>query len=218
MLKFQFTLPRGERRPRKHLVGAFAVVSIHAPAWGATTSPRPSTRCTPQFQFTLPRGERLSAPIMPSSTSSFNSRSRVGSDTTAARVKAQGVSFNSRSRVGSDGAIEATYNTIVQFQFTLPRGERLRLRQSAQGVVIVSIHAPAWGATRGERLRLRQSAQGVVIVSIHAPAWGATCAFEESAGEAKVSIHAPAWGATQRNLGPRQRDRVSIHAPAWGAT
>ena len=57
------------------------------------------------------------------------------------------------------------------------------------------------------------------IVSIHAPAWGATVArFGVGNNLDGVSIHAPAWGAT---LPPHQKQKpstVSIHAPAWGAT
>ena len=34
----------------------------------------------------------------------------------------------------------------------------------------------------------------------------------------RVSIHAPAWGATKRSNRPFRDERVSIHAPAWGAT
>ena len=34
------------------------------------------------------------------------------------------------------------------------------------------------------------------IVSIHAPAWGATFAGSNGASIRSVSIHAPAWGAT----------------------
>ena len=35
-----------------------------------------------------------------------------------------------------------------------------------------------------------------IIVSIHAPAWGATFALGGVFLGLKVSIHAPAWGAT----------------------
>ena len=100
------------------------------------------------------------------------------------------------------------------------------------------------------------------LVSIHAPAWGATLNFDGEAVTCEVSIHAPAWGATEleevcvetgASFNPRARvgrDRlkgvvngelvcfnprarvgrdekkaaaarengVSIHAPAWGAT
>ena len=100
------------------------------------------------------------------------------------------------------------------------------------------------------------------VVSIHAPAWGATSDELDDAVQEAVSIHAPAWGATgrsglarrlRRRFDPRARmgrdfsiaglraglagfrstrphgarpvparsttkPRVSIHAPAWGAT
>ncbi len=79
------------------------------------------------------------------------------------------------------------------------------------------------------------------LVSIHAPAWGATLSANVSKHSPHVSIHAPAWGATSAScwlvsdmvcFNPRARmgrDRgfkhlvylgvqVSIHAPAWGAT
>ena len=100
---------------------------------------------------------------------------------------------------------------------------------------VVSIHAPAWGATRTLGLD-----DVTYRVSIHAPAWGATAGRPECEGPKNVSIHAPAWGATEqkqcnkpktwfqstRPRGARQyhrasipdTSRVSIHAPAWGAT
>ena len=37
------------------------------------------------------------------------------------------------------------------------------------------------------------------VVSIHAPAWGATRSESRFTTEPKVSIHAPAWGATGYN-------------------
>ena len=36
----------------------------------------------------------------------------------------------------------------------------------------------------------------IKLVSIHAPAWGATCIFHLCQAITVVSIHAPAWGAT----------------------
>ena len=56
--KFQFTLPRGERRLHVLAYASHGQVSIHAPARGATTARSPQ------------RGSRAS----------FNSRSREGSD------------------------------------------------------------------------------------------------------------------------------------------
>ena len=56
------------------------------------------------------------------------------------------------------------------------------------------------------------------MVSIHAPAWGATSNNIDFDFCKYVSIHAPAWGATEPGLKPAATTRVSIHAPAWGAT
>ena len=79
------------------------------------------------------------------------------------------------------------------------------------------------------------------IISIHAPAWGATFAFSSGVGSHSpfqftpprggrramsnitvdfggISIHAPAWGATGATLPPLTGSEISIHAPAWGAT
>jgi len=36
----------------------------------------------------------------------------------------------------------------------------------------------------------------MLVVSIHAPAWGATSSDPAEAFKLGVSIHAPAWGAT----------------------
>ena len=58
----------------------------------------------------------------------------------------------------------------------------------------------------------------VYIVSIHAPAWGATNYFNPAQPGKVVSIHAPAWGATVISTVNPLNTGVSIHAPAWGAT
>ncbi len=98
---FQSTLPRGERPPRVGMTGRIREVSIHAPARGATdefgrvidagmfqsTLPRGERLSgdglmypLPVFQSTLPRGERPSAYERLSASTSFNPRSREGSD------------------------------------------------------------------------------------------------------------------------------------------
>ena len=57
---------------------------------------------------------------------------------------------------------------------------------------MISIHAPAWGATFRPRLLLHAP-----FISIHAPAWGATPARDLGMHLLQISIHAPAWGATR---------------------
>ena len=56
------------------------------------------------------------------------------------------------------------------------------------------------------------------LVSIHAPAWGATQEVIHDNNGTNVSIHAPAWGATSLTNPRGWVTLVSIHAPAWGAT
>ena len=78
------------------------IVSIHAPAGGATGVmgfPSSSKPC-------------------------FNSRSRGGSDLLVRTCQVSPGSFNSRSRGGSDIRREVAGMGVTAFQFTLPRGER----------------------------------------------------------------------------------------------
>ena len=121
----------------------------------------------------------------------FNSRSRMGSDSTTPATpwrdskfqftlphgerqrrratRRATPSFNSRSRMRSDAPPDSSGFGIRQFQFTLPHGERLADFRACNALSDVSIHAPARGATGGVCLSL-----SCVNVSIHAPAWGAT--------------------------------------------
>ena len=121
---FQSTLPRRER-PSRHFLSSFhPIISIHAPAKGATpcspagrrpvyisihapakgATPRLRRACKhPLFQSTLPRRERPPTGN-PSAGKSTN--------------------FNPRSREGSDGVCRAYAPEEGRFQSTLPRRER----------------------------------------------------------------------------------------------
>ena len=101
-------------------------VSIHAPAWGATRRPQ--------------AGEE--------GQEGFNSRSRMGSDWSPITRRNSAKSFNSRSRMGSDPRCVSSRSSATSFQFTLPHGERLAVGGGELDLLVVSIHAPAWGATR----------------------------------------------------------------------
>ena len=121
------------------------------------------------------------------------------------------------------------------FQSTRPRGARPRIDTMNIAVVcfnpraregrdeearalfgsryVVSIHAPARGATKGlDNYSWNKN------VSIHAPARGATSRAGKGNHREIVSIHAPARGATQRRALLQMQEEVSIHAPARGAT
>ena len=94
-----------------------------------------------------------------------------------------------------------------------------------------------WGATGyAENVPLE------IIISIHAPMWGATAGLGKLISSSiSISIHAPMWGATfgaignkplVSNFNPRTHvgcdfvqlnlqclvTFISIHAPMWGAT
>ena len=166
---FQSTRPRGARRILRCCESWSWMVSIHAPAWGAT-----SVLCAPG------RG-----------AGRFNPRARVGRDSSLRINSICKILFQSTRPRGARHAIFRIVPDRGQVSIHAPawgatRRSRGRLRRAR-----VSIHAPAWGATRGQERRHHRDQ-----VSIHAPAWGATLAPSSASAASTVSIHAPAWGAT----------------------
>jgi len=77
-------------------------VSIHAPARGATSTAVQMADRRSGFRSTLPRGERLESSIETRPPSSFDPRSRAGSDAGARATRLVAVGFDPRSRAGSD--------------------------------------------------------------------------------------------------------------------
>ena len=154
-LSFHRFNPRARAgRDTPHLRHAgHAVVSIHAPARGATSgsgpsgckrpfqSTRPRGARQPQgppptpempFQSTRPRGARRSATSSPATRSRFNPRARAGRDIIIILKKMRKKCFNPRARAGRDNPDFSKYRPIC-----------------------VSIHAPARGATRIVRLLIQ---------------------------------------------------------------
>ncbi len=99
-------------------------------------------------------------------------------------------SFNPRPRMGGD-----------------------RQRGFPMSGLMVSIHAPAWGAT----VFLLQALPGLLRFNPR-PRMGGDERPLLTSSKSFVSIHAPAWGATLRKRLIEGDISVSIHAPAWGAT
>ena len=99
------------------------------------------------FQSTLPREERLQSRITQCWTTYFNPRSREG----------------------SDRQFDSNIDHIFQFQSTLPRRERRFFQCLTLYCNIISIHAPAKGATYWYIWYTM-----FCYISIHAPAKGAT--------------------------------------------
>ena len=144
---FQSTLPRRERLERKLHNKQTDIISIHAPAKGATSRPT-SISSTAAFQSTLPRRERRI-------TSSFSSHRARFQSTLPRRERPL-----ARPRLA--------VRTVISIHAPA-KGATVQPHRGGHGIPI-SIHAPAKGATMigGES----DSGTGI---SIHAPAKGATC-------------------------------------------
>ena len=100
------------------------------------------------FQSTLPQGERLEAGAneVPEPKISIHAPAR-GATFNAEMVRAILDDFNPRSRKGSDGGISYHCKSKGEFQSTLPQGERRHRTCSNSIFRLISIHAPARGAT-----------------------------------------------------------------------
>ncbi len=101
--------------------------------------------------------------------------------------------FNPRARAGRDTPENAKCARFYTFQSTRPRGAR----HGPQGR---GGHAAEFQSTRprGARHNWVFDPCNIRVVSIHAPARGATRPYKEIASAYQVSIHAPARGATHR--------------------
>ena len=124
-------------------------ISIHAPAWGATSmqeamglhkwifqSTLPAWGATPQeAQNAFPANISIHAPAWGATTllicqvrtnvQHFNPRPRMGSDYVAPVIALSVSYFNPRPRMGSDHSICASVGGQSPFQSTPPHGERL---------------------------------------------------------------------------------------------
>ena len=121
-----------------------------------------------KFQSTHPHGVRRSRSTLRVCALGFNPRTRTGCDSHRAMVWRSTSSFNPRTRTGCDQIGLICFISIL-----------------------VSIHAPARGATK----RLRVACLLSLFQSTHPH--GVRQEFEKRAIDAlSVSIHAPARGAT----------------------
>ena len=147
------------------------MVSIHAPARGATSS-RIEFRIGLKFQSTRPQGARR----------------RRGKQIYRSQ------SFNPRARKGRDQIFRYALFGHT-FQSTRPQGARLYLPTSVLLSKNVSIHAPARGATR-----LRLLTRPEIRFQSTRPQ-GARLGSAAKYQAVSVSIHAPARGATRTVTG-----------------
>jgi len=128
------------------MVSVTVVVSIHAPAWGATVDGGVKHPFR-EFQSTRPRGARQPQARVFRAFHRFNPRARVGRDLRGHFIGEEVCGFNPRARVGRDRTCRACRPPGRGFN---PRARvgRDPGTISPLGRIAVSIHAPAWGATR----------------------------------------------------------------------
>jgi len=175
-------------RPR-----ALRIVSIHAPAWGATWEHVSAVCLDVGFNPRARVGRDIRATAQAIQCRCFNPRARVGRDFPPSSTHRHRQSFNPRARVGRDGEV----GTLVRFG-------------------AVSIHAPAWGATtpavamlpfalfqstRPRGARPWTPAFRSALTSFNPRARvGRDVRASSCVLSCGVSIHAPAWGATATAL------------------
>ena len=211
-LRFQSTLPRRERLKGYGRITNIYLISIHAPAKGATP-----IVVTIAVEYCI----------------SIHAPAKGATRTPPKNIIIYGISIHAPAKGATIQYLD--YVLILRFQSTLPRRERPTLAAVYIAVQLISIHAPAKGATIN-------SLKGYTIcdISIHAPAKGATISTSRISADREfqstlprrerrvnqscntlcgsISIHAPAKGATKRNGKRRYYNSISIHAPAKGAT
>ena len=190
------------------------------------------------FQSTHPRGVRHGSRYVEYLRYlGFNPRTRVGCDLASEGTPKRLERFQSTHPRGvrPDGPSDISHH--FPFQSTHPRGVRQEHRALYGSRYVVSIHAPAWGATRvlhalqkvgrgfNPRTRVgcdqswRDFPAVVGDVSIHAPAWGATFRKTGSRTDYPMFQSTHPRGVRRHDAAIRRHDAaVSIHAPAWGAT
>ena len=122
---FQSTRPHGARRDQAHAAGGLLGVSIHAPAWGATSGRTCSCRA-PRFQSTRPHGARPRRWPAWTRHRCFNPRARTGRDLFPSSALAKSRSFQSTRPHGARLCIIAGHGDLGAFQSTRPHGARPR--------------------------------------------------------------------------------------------
>ena len=188
-------------------------VSIHAPARGATITPARVRALLGTFQSTPPRAGRLSGHAHGRVVARVSIHAPARGATYVARAMCDAivVSIHAPAR-GATSARRPVHAWPLCFN-PRPRAGGDDWSDGEAERIMVSIHAPARGATRPSVARpLRQ------CFNPRPRAGGDPASFLTVTYPA-VSIHAPARGATWAEVVAVGRDDpVSIHAPARGAT
>ena len=191
---------------------AAAAISIHAPAWGATSN----------------GGSRWSGRRY------FNSRPRVGGDSPISGILYSPLISIHAPAWGATRPGAGPFSPRPGFQFTPPRGGRPRTPRrrltppNFNSRPRVGGDKLPWPRSVGHpHFNSRPRVGGDEIlplaipdepISIHAPAWGATACLEKGPETHLFQFTPPRGGRPYVGLISKGATRISIHAPAWGAT
>ena len=144
---FQSTHPSGVRLSPYVCEARVNTISIHAPQWGATI--RAMVVC-PDIQISIhapqwgaTRGWRC--PF--ERCRDFNPRTPVGCDRANGRRNTKRSYCNPRTPVGGDSLAYCQSRSAHQFQSSHPSGVGPRFGGRHFADLLISIHAPQWGAT-----------------------------------------------------------------------
>ena len=189
-----------------------ALISIHAPQWGATRGRWRRSNAI-RFQSTHPSGVRQ--PFLPRvkmhveisiHAPQWGATGRSGQAYDGELISIHAPQWG--ATVGDMGL----YAHQPYFNPRTPVGCDPPKWGQGRATCRISIHAPQWGATvparRGPRPR---------TISIHAPQWGATRVSGRVRRTAYFNPRTPV-GCDRATHGSKTSDKISIHAPQWGAT
>ena len=208
---------------------AWEIISIHAPAWGATRAPGISihapawgaTRCSfcnqhpcVKFQSTHPHGVRL-----------FQHQQQALDQTISIHAPAWGATalsvfacfssayFNPRTRMGCDCYVSSHSLCLGNFNPRTRMGCDISYRLFIINTFLFQSTHP-----HGVRHQICNcDRQFLGFQSTH-PHGVRLAERQTSISYIRISIHAPAWGATLCKCPHLYKRLISIHAPAWGAT
>ena len=168
------------------------VISIHAPTRGATAHGQPPLFLPPISIHAPTRGATLRREFIWTATPNFNPRSHEGSDKFPFDLFLFNfpISIHAPTRGATFTSLPSL--EVLEFQSTLPRGERQFLFFMTVVGYAISIHAPTRGAT------IRSSLMRRIMTDFNPRSHEGSDIVEDIKNQIKkISIHAPTRGATQ---------------------
>ena len=191
MSLFQSTHPYGVRLEISEKNADGIEISIHAPVWGATTR---NKKYEMRWYISIHApvwGATNQNTNSNNGLLDFNPRTRMGCDDLTGITDNGYTKFQSTHPYGVRQSNHCL--TVFQnlFQSTHPYGVRRLWRTKLIMTWLFQSTHPY-----GVRQFVAVGCHHDVIISIHAPVWGATDWNEELLAKELISIHAPVWGAT----------------------